>query len=456
MVIMLESLKAFYCSGKTRPESFRRNVLLKLRREIFQREDEILNALYMDLGKPAAEAYVSELGFVLSEIRYVLKNLHSWMKRHRVKTPLMFWPAKSFVMPVPKGVVLILGPWNYPFQLIMAPLIGALSAGNCAVLKPSEHAPETAKVVENIIKNVFHSDHCRVAQGNEETAKELINMNWDHIFFTGSTGVGRKISLNTAENLTPVTLELGGKNPCIVFDDVDIGVSAERIVWGKFLNAGQTCIAPDTVYCHESIKENFLTALQKAIHRFFGPEPEKSPDYGRIVNTFHLNRLAAYLSDGGRVVMGGRFDERKLYFSPTIITDVPHDAKVLKEEIFGPILPVLDFNHTNDIISFLKKQSHPLALYIFTNNTPLQEKTMLELPSGSVGINETIKQAATTYLPFGGIGESGMGMYHGKASFDCFTQFRSVMRTGYRGTRFHFPPYGKGLQALKKIYRFFY
>ncbi|MBN1849323.1 MAG: aldehyde dehydrogenase family protein [Deltaproteobacteria bacterium] len=453
---MFESLRVFYYSGQTRSESFRRNGLRGLRREIFHREDEILHALYQDLGKPGAEAYVSELGFVLSEIKYALRNLRGWMKNRRVGTPLMFWPARSFVMPVPKGVVLILGPWNYPFQLIMAPLIGGLSAGNCIVLKPSRFAPETAKIIEIIIKNVFHPDHCRVVPGHEETARELINMKWDHIFFTGSTVVGRQVMAKAAENLTPVTLELGGKNPCIVFRDADIGVSAERIAWGKFLNAGQTCIAPDTVYCHEDIQEDFFFALQRAIHRFFGKEPEKSPDYGRIVNAHHLKRLAAYLDDGGLVEMGGRFDEKNLYFAPTIIKDVPQGAAVLNEEIFGPILPVLSFKDTDDLITEFQKRPHPLALYLFTKNRVLQEKMMSALPSGTVGINETIKQAATSYLPFGGIGESGMGVYHGKASFDCFTQFRSVMSAGYRGARFHFPPYGKGLQALKRIYRFLY
>jgi aldehyde dehydrogenase (NAD+) len=452
---MLESLREFYLSGKTQSEFFRRNCLLKLRQELFRREDEILLALYRDLGKPAVEAYASELGFVFAEIRHALKKLHSWMKKRRKKTPLIFWPARSFIMPVPRGVVLILGPWNYPFQLIMAPLIGALSAGNCVVLKPSEHAPETAKVVEIIVQNTFHPDHCRVVQGNEKMAKELTGMKWDHIFFTGSTGVGRKIMMRAAEHLTPVTLELGGKSPCIVFKDANLRISAERIVWGKLLNAGQTCIAPDMLYCHESIADDFLQELQKAIQRFFGPETEKSPDYGRIVNAQHLKRLAGYLKDG-HVVTGGRFDEKTLFFAPTIIKDIPQNGIVLKEEIFGPVLPFLIFNNADDLIYRLQKYPHPLALYIFTNSTSLQEKMMLALPSGSVGINETIKQAATTYLPFGGIGESGMGKYHGRASFDSFTQFRSVMSAGYRSVRFHFPPYGKSLQILKRLYRFIY
>jgi aldehyde dehydrogenase (NAD+) len=453
---MIESLREFYCSGKTQAESFRRQSLQKLRREIFQMQDEILHALYLDLGKPEAEAYVSEVGFVLSEIKYALKDLHCWMKKRRVKTPLMFWPARSYVMPVPKGVVLILGPWNYPFHLLMVPLIGTLSAGNCVVLKPSRHAPNTAEVVKKMLKNIFHPDHCRVVPGHEERARDLISMKWDHIFFTGSTGVGRKIMIKAAENLTPVTLELGGKNPCIVFNDADIDISAERIAWGKFLNAGQTCIAPDTVYCHENIQEVFLNALQKAVHRFFGSEPEKSPDYGRIINTRHLKRLAAYLDSRSRVVTGGRFNEDKLYFAPTIIQNVPQDAAIMEEEIFGPILPVLGFKNIDDLIARLKKQPHPLSLYIFTKNRSLQEKIMSTLPSGSVCINDTIKQAATSYLPFGGVGESGMGTYHGKASFDCFSRHKSVMFTSYKGTRFNFPPYGKGFQTLKKIYRLFY
>ncbi len=453
---MLESLRSFYYSGKTRPESFRRNSLQKLRKEIFLREDDILHALYMDLGKPPAEAYVSEIGFVLSEIKYALKNLHSWMKKRLVKTPLMFRPAKSFIIPVPRGVVLILGPWNYPFQLLMAPLVGALSAGNCAVLKPSEYAPETSGVIEEIINNIFPQGHCCVVPGDSEKSRELVGMKWDHIFFTGSTGIGKKIMTRAAENLVPVTLELGGKNPCMVFNDANVSVSAERIAWGKFLNSGQTCIAPDTVYCHESIYSVFIGELQKAVLRFFGENPETSPDYGRIINIRHIKRLSEYLENSGKVLTGGQFDEKSLYFSPTIMLDIPKESIIMKEEIFGPVLPVLKFKDTDILLSKLRKQPCPLAVYIFTNNRSIQEKIILELPSGSVGINDTIKQAATQYLPFGGAGESGIGNYHGKASFDAFSNYKSIMQTGYRGTRFHFPPYGKGVKALKKIYRLLY
>lgn len=453
---MLESMRSFYYSGKTLSESFRRTSLKKLREEIFQREDEILHALYMDLGKPSAEAYVSELGFVLSEIKYSLKNLHAWMKKQRVRTPIMFWPAKSYVMPVPKGLVLILGPWNYPFQLLMAPLIGAISAGNCTVLKPSRYALETSKVIAGIINNIFDPDHCRVVSGSEGKAKDLINMKWDHIFFTGSSEVGKKIMLKAAENLTPVTLELGGKNPCIVFEDADLRISAERVAWGKFLNAGQTCIAPDTVYCHESIQDDFINEVQKAIQGFFGKEPDKSPDYGRIINSHHVKRLSEYLENSGRVLTGGLFDEKSLYFSPTIMIDVPQDSLIMKEEIFGPVLPVIKFQNTETLISELRKKPYPLALYLFTKNKPLQMKVMSSLSSGSVGINDTIKQAATNYLPFGGVGDSGMGVYHGKASFDTFSRYKSVMHAGLKGFRFHFPPYGNGIKALKKFYHLFY
>ncbi len=453
---MIESLREFFNSGKTRHESFRRDCLQKLRQEIFAREDEILQALYEDLGKPGAEAFVSELGIVLSEIKYALKNLHSWIRTNRVKTPFIFRPGKSYVIPEPKGVVLILAPWNYPFQLLMTPLIGALSAGNCVVMKPSRHAPATARVTDKIIKGIFHSNHCRVISGKEKSSEELIGMKWDHIFFTGSTEVGRKVMIKAAENLTPVTLELGGKNPCIVFDDADTAVSAKRIAWGKFLNAGQTCIAPDTVYCHEGVKDDFINELKKAVDRFFGPDPEKSPDFGRIINLRHMKRLAAYLESDGQIITGGKFNEKRLFFSPTIIKDPSRNAGIMQEEIFGPILPVQGFNNIDDLIIRHKGYSKPLALYIFTNKRALQEKVMAELPSGSVGINDTIKQAATHYLPFGGTGESGMGNYHGKASFDCFSHFRSVLRTGYSGWCFHFPPYGNKLQAIKKFYRLIY
>ena len=453
---MLESLRQFYKSGKTHPEGFRRACLTELSLEIIKREDEILNALYLDLGKPASEAYVSEVGFVLNEIRYAKKNLHKWMKKRPVKTPLIFRPARSYILPSPKGVVLILGPWNYPFQLLMTPLTGAVAAGNCAVLKTSRHTPATAGVIETIIRNCFDPDHCRFVPGDHENAGELINLKWDHIFFTGSTEVGKKVMRRAAEDLIPITLELGGKNPCIVFDDADLKISAERIAWGKFLNAGQTCIAPDTVYCHEDIKEKFIKILQEVIVRFYGPDPEKSPDFGRIINPNHLRRLASYLANECKILAGGRHNEKTLYFEPTVIENIPESAPIMNEEIFGPVLPVIGFKDIDEIISRLQGEAHPLALYIFTKNRALQDKLMQAIPSGSVGINETVKQGATHYLPFGGIGESGMGMYHGKASFECFSHFKSVMAAGYSGTGFHYPPYGDSIKLIKKIYRIFH
>ena len=452
---MLQPLREFYNTGTTIPETFRIECLEKLKDEILKREGDILNALHSDLGKPATEAYATELGYVLSEIRHALKNIHSWIKKRKVKTPLIFWPAKSFIKPVPKGVVLILGPWNYPFQLIMVPLVGALAAGNCTVLKPSQHTPQTAKIIDSIIKNIFDPSHCTVVPGSEKAARELIDLKWDHIFFTGSSEVGRKVMGRAAENLTPVTLELGGKNPCIVFDDADIKVSAERIAWGKFLNAGQTCIAPDTVYCHETIYKKFIETLKEVIIRFYGSDPEESPDYGRIINRNHVKRLASYLDKNCKIVMGGRYNKNSLYFEPTVVEDIPENEDIIKEEIFGPVLPVMKFKDTDALISRLQDGSYPLALYIFTKNKPRQDKIMMAIPSGSVGINETVKQGATHYLPFGGVGESGMGVYHGKATFDCFSQYRSIMGSGYRGTRFHYPPYGTSIKWLKKIYRIF-
>ncbi|MBN1906853.1 MAG: aldehyde dehydrogenase family protein [Deltaproteobacteria bacterium] len=452
---MFESLCGFYSSGKTLPEDFRRSCLESLRHEVLKREDELLHALYMDLNKPASEAYASEVGFVLSEISYALKNLHKWMRPVNVKTPIMFMPARSRVIPSPKGVVLILGPWNYPFQLLFTPLVGAIAAGNCTVLKASRHTPFISKVMKTIIEEAFDPDQCRFVSGDEEGARELIDLKWDHIFFTGSTEVGRMVMEKASKNLTPVTLELGGKNPCIVFDDADLKVSAERIAWGKFLNAGQTCIAPDTVYCHEEIMEKFIEILKGVIIHFYGADPEKSPDFGRIINGHHVKRLASYLACGCRVVAGGRYDEDKRYFEPTVITDIPENAPVMNEEIFGPILPVIGFKDIEDIIFRLRDKSHPLALYIFTKNRVYQERLMQAIPSGSAGINETVKQGATHYLPFGGFGESGMGMYHGRASFEAFSHFKAVLCSSYRGTGFHYPPYGNTLKFLKKIYRLF-
>jgi acyl-CoA reductase-like NAD-dependent aldehyde dehydrogenase len=452
---MIESLQSFYRSGKTWLEGFRRACLESLRDKILNTENDILHALYLDLGKPASEAYVSEVGMVLGEISHTLKNLHKWMKPRNVKTPLMFFPARSRVIASPKGVVLIIGPWNYPFQLLIAPLTGAVAAGNCAVLKASRHTPHISRVMGTIIEEIFDHDHCRFVSGDAEGARELIDLKWDHIFFTGSSEVGRIIMQKAGKNLTPVTLELGGKNPCIVFDDADLKVSAERIAWGKFLNAGQTCIAPDTVYCQEDVMKDFLEILKRVIVRFYGTEPEKSPDYGRIINGRHVERLASYLECGLRLVSGGRYDADKRYLEPTVVTDIPEHAPVMNEEIFGPILPVIGFKDIEDIIFRLRDKGHPLALYIFTKKRDYQERLMQSIPSGSVAINETVKQGATHYLPFGGIGESGMGMYHGKASFEVFSHLKAVLLSGYRGTGFHYPPYKNPLKILKRIYRIF-
>lgn len=447
---MIESLKKFYFSGQTRSQIFRRNCLKNLAAEINKNEDKILSALHKDLGKSKVEAYVSEIQIVLNEIKYTLKHMRKWMKKTPVKTDFINFPAKSYILKEPKGVVLIIGPWNYPFLLTMMPLIGAVASGNCIVLKPSEYATATAQIIAQIIENVFDNNHCKVVQGDSQKAKELTSLKWDHIFFTGSSHIGMQVMQIASKNLIPVTLELGGKNPCIVFDDADTLVSAQRIIWGKFVNTGQTCIAPDILYCHRNVKEKFIEACKNTIENFYGKNPKESLDYGRIINKNHVKRLSSYLQEGN-VITGGDYDIDSCYFAPTIMDNIDENGRIMQEEIFGPILPIVTFENEGTLINDLQKKASPLALYIFTNKNDLQEKFIIAIASGSVGINEVLKQAITPYLPFGGIGKSGMGYYHGKYSFDCFTHQRSVIKSGYKGSTFHFPPYKYKLSVLKKF-----
>ncbi|MFH1283318.1 MAG: aldehyde dehydrogenase family protein [bacterium] len=448
------SLQRFFQTETTRHEQFVRRSLTKLRLTLYEKQDALLSALHKDLGKNEIEAYTSELSVVFSEISYALKNLNAWMKPRKKPTPLFLLPGTSSVIPEPKGVVLILGPWNYPVQLLLAPLVGALSAGNCVVIKPSEFTPATAAVINDIIASTFQSDHCRVVQGDAETAQKLCTLPWDHIFFTGSTRVGRSVMQTAAANLTSVSLELGGKSPCIVLDDAPTHKAAERIVWGKFLNAGQTCIAPDTVYVQRNIAQKLIADMVRTIQRFYGNNPERSPDYGRILDARHIERLAGYLKNVN-IITGGTYDTAKRYFAPTIVVNIHPKSPLAEEEIFGPILPVIEFDDVTELITELSTKPKPLALYIFSKSALRQQQIFRALPSGTVCINDTIKQAVSSTLPFGGIQESGMGMYHGKASFDCFTHYRSIFKTGYWGFSFHYPPYKVSIDFIKKIFRFF-
>ncbi len=447
---LLNKQKAFVQEGRPLDVSFRLQSLRSLKKGIQDNERQLIEALAEDLGKTETESYLSEIGFVLNDIANAINNLPRWSRKKKVRTPLIAWPSRSFIYPEPYGSVLIIGPWNYPLQLLLSPLVGAMAAGNCAVLKPSEFAPATGRIVCNIFKSLFPENYMAVIQGDEQTAKDLVCRDFDFIFFTGSSSVGRQIMSAAAENLTPVTLELGGKCPCIVCEDADIEITARRIAWGKLLNAGQTCVAPDYVLAHESVLEPLLNALSDNMCRDTISEQTQ-----RVINTRHFDRLAGYLEQGS-VYAGGKINRNKTCISPTIMINMDENSDVMKEEIFGPILPVLPFKDLDDAICTIRTRPKPLALYLFTRNKGIHRKVISETSSGGVCINDTVSHLLNQRLPFGGIGESGMGAYHGKASFDCFTHFKSALK---RSTVID-PKYryltnnSSSLPALRHLYRF--
>ena len=451
---IVQRQRDFFQSGATRPLAHRQARLRQLQDAIQAGEPLLLEALHADLRKSPAEAYGSEIGLVLAELRFALRHLPGWMARRRRPAPWLAWPARGFVEPEPRGVALIIGPWNYPVQLLLAPLVGALAAGNCAVLKPSEFAPHTAAALTRLISDTYPKDLVTVVSGERDTAEALLRERFDAIFFTGSTPVGRAVMAAAARHLTPVTLELGGKSPCIVCADAPLDVTARRIVWGKFLNAGQTCVAPDFVLVDRHVGDRLLAALERTIRAFYGDQPQKSPDYSRIISRKHLERLTAYLRDG-QVVSGGRWDTEDLYFAPTLLTGVAADAPAMQEEIFGPILPVLEFDRLDDALAMLRDRPTPLALYLFTTNRAVQERVLAATRSGGVCLNDTLTHMVGSSLPFGGLGDSGLGAYHGRATFDCFTHHRSVLRRSLAlDPSLRYPPARMPLETLKRALRF--
>jgi len=437
--------RQYFQTGATRPLAYRQDQLRRLQAAIEACEVALLDALHADLRKSPHEAYTSEIGFVLNDIRHALKYLPAWMNPKRRGLPLMAWPGRAAVHSEPYGVALIIGPWNYPFQLLLSPLVGAIAAGNCVVVKPSEFAPHTSAVVAKLIADTFSPEYIAVVEGERDAAEALLREKFDVIFFTGSTAVGRAVMTAAAKHLTPVTLELGGKCPAIVCADAPLDVAARRIAWGKFMNAGQTCVAPDFVLVDRRVRQLLVDALRQAVREFYGDDPQQSPDYGRIINRRHFDRLSAFAT--------GNADD--LYIPPTILTDTSWDAPVMQEEIFGPILPVLEFDALDDALAKLRDRPTPLALYLFTNDRATQERVIAGTRSGGACLNDTIVQIIGHDLPFGGVGESGMGRYHGKASFDCFSHRRSVVRRSLLfDSRFRYPPPKLSLEKLKKAYRF--
>jgi aldehyde dehydrogenase (NAD+) len=446
--------RAYFQTGVTRPLAFRLAQLQRLEAALEAREIHVSEALHADLRKSPYEAYSAETGFVLSEIRHARRHLRGWMKPRRRSAPLLAWPARGAVQPEPYGCALVLGPWNFPVQLMLSPLVGALAAGNCAVLKPSECAPHTASAMAELIRATFPEDYVAVVEGDRDAAEALLRERFDTIFFTGSTGVGRAVMTAAARQLTPVTLELGGKSPCLVCADAPLAVTARRIVWGKFMNAGQICVAPDYVLVDHRIRAPLVEAMIRSIREFYGADPRQSADYGRIINRKHFDRLADYLASG-RLAHGGQQDAEDLYLAPTILTEVPADAAVMREEIFGPILPVVDFQNLDDALAQLRGRPTPLALYLFTRDRATQQRVLAAVPSGGVCLNDTVTHILGKHLPFGGLHESGMGAYHGRSSFDCFTHYRSVLhRPFWFDAKLRYPPPRLSLTQLKSVFRF--
>ncbi len=447
---VITDLRATYTSGLTRPREWRLQQLQQLALMLEKHESELLQALESDLGKSAAEGWLTELGFLKSDIGYTSKQLKKWMRPRKVAQPLLAWPGRSQVYPEPLGVVLIIGAWNYPIQLLLSPLVAALAAGNCAVLKPSEHAPATADVLARLIPDYLSPEAVTVITGGADVAEQLLQQKFDHILYTGGGRVGRIVMKAAAEHLTPVTLELGGKSPAVVLSDADLKVSARRIAWGKWLNAGQTCIAPDYVLVDEQVHGDFIDELKKAIQSFFGEDAELADDYGRIVNQDHCQRLISYL-DHGTVAYGGNYDADLLYFEPTILTDVAADSPVMQEEIFGPVLPILSVRNLAEAIQFIRDRDKPLALYGFSRSDRSLKQLTEQTHAGNQCNNDTLMFMLNPELPFGGVGASGMGRYHGRYGFDTFSHQKAVMsRPFWMDPSFRYPPYTSFKQKLMR------
>lgn len=451
----LQLLKEFYANYNTRNYDFRKRQLQKLKAVLHNYEKDLYDALYSDLKKSVEESWVTEVGFLIAEINFTLKHLKNWMKPKKVPTNLMNLPGKSFIYKEPLGVVLIIGPWNYPLQLLFTPLIGAIAAGNCVVLKPSEFAPATSSVMKKIIEENFSNEYILYVEGEGATIiPQMMNdFRFDHIFYTGSTAVGRIIYEMAAKQLIPVTLELGGKSPCIVESDAKISAAAKRIALTTFSNAGQMCVAPDYVLVHQSIKEKFVDELKKVTKQFFSDNPSASYNYGKIINEKQFHRLVSYLQQG-KIVYGGRYDSSSLYIEPTIIEEASLHATIMKEEIFGPVLPILSFNTFEEAKAIIDRNPNPLAFYVFTESHEKEEQWLEKISFGGGCVNNASWHLTNFNLPFGGRGNSGIGAYHGKYSFDVFSHQKAVMKTPtWFDPKIKYPPFQGKLNLFKKIIR---
>ena len=455
IIAALETMRRYFESGETKSYNFRKQQLKKLKQAILDHEQELYDCLYADLSKNPEEVWATETGFVLAELNAALRHLRDWMEPESVSTNLLNLPSSSRVMREPLGLVLIIGPWNYPFQLLIDPLIGAIAAGNCVILKPSEFAPATDAVMKRIIEKTFDPEYILYVQGDGASVIPAMmnDFSFDHVFYTGSTQVGKIIYKMAAERLVPVTLELGGKSPCVVESDANIKVAARRIAMTKFSNAGQMCVAPDYLLVHESIKDKMITALKEAIQKFFTTNAEESYSYGRIINQKQFDRLRGYLAQG-KIVYGGKTSSDKLYIEPTILTDIPIDAPVMQDEIFGPLLPVISFSNEEEALVIIRKNQNPLSFYIYTSSKKKEQFWLDAVPAGGACINNSSWHLTNPNLPFGGRGFSGTGRYHGKYSFDTFSHLKAVMKTPtWFDPAIKYPPFKGKLGLFKKVIR---
>ncbi|MCG1443178.1 aldehyde dehydrogenase [Staphylococcus epidermidis] len=447
--------KAFFNTHKTKNLKFRKQQLKLLSKNIKNHENELLDVLYKDLGKSKVEAYATEIGMLLKSIKLMRKELKNWSKTKQTDTPLYLFPTKSYIKKEPYGTVLIIGPFNYPVQLVFEPLIGAIAAGNTAIVKPSELTPHVAIVIKDIIEDTFDEAYVSVVEGGIEETQTLLSLPFDYMFFTGSEKVGKIVYEAAARKLIPVTLELGGKSPVIVDDTANIKVASERISFGKFTNAGQTCVAPDYILVQRKVKNDLIKALKKTITEFYGENIEKSPDFGRIVNQKHFNRLNDLIQiHKDNVVFGGNSSKEDLYIEPTLLDNITNDNKIMKEEIFGPILPIITYDNFDEVLEIIQSKSKPLSLYLFSEDENMTHRVVEELSFGGGAINDTLMHLANPNLPFGGVGSSGIGQYHGKYSFDTFSHMKSYT---FKSTRLEsslfFPPYKGKFKYIKTFFK---
>ena len=450
---LIDEQRQYFYSGQTKQISFRKQQLINLKNAILKYEKEIIQALYDDLHKSEFEAYATEIGLVLESLGFMIKKVDSWSKPVAVKTPIQFQPGKSFIVRDPYGVVCIIAPFNFPFQLIMEPLMGAIVGGNTAIIKPSEFSVHTTAVIKKIVNEIFPPHYVRIVEGEKDLVQELIHAPFDYIFFTGSVAVGKLVMRAASDRLTPISLELGGKSPVIIDETANLDVAAKRLVWAKFTNAGQSCTSPDYVYVHEKVYDTFIQKLTSTVNEFYGENAAKSPDFGRIINERHFDRIASILEkDAAKISVGGTTNRDDLYIEPTILENVSWSDAVMQDELFAPILPLLKYSELRDAISDIRKIPKPLAAYLFSENKKTIDYFLAELQFGGGCINDVMTHVGNVHLPFGGVGHSGVNVYHGKASFETFTHPKSILKRSTKlASNLSFPPYKQKVNIVRKI-----